>query len=257
MNPSTVLLLGDITGKGCVGLRMLTAQLERLGHEVLALPTALISNIFRLGSHESLETTDYLLRTLDTWAKLGIGYSVMYVGYVTGSAQARALCGAMDEARSRGVQVIVDPILGDEGQMYRSVTPDQADAMRLLCGHADILTPNMTEACLLTGTLWQASFSCEALENMARSLGEGRRSVLITGAAIESGGRACVGLDAQSGGQICLPYEPVAGSHYGTGDRFTALLIDGLLRGRDLAQAADAAQQGVRAWILAGAHEKR
>ena len=97
MNPSTVLLLGDITGKGCVGLRMLTAQLERLGHEVLALPTALISNIFRLGSHESLETTDYLLRTLDTWAKLGIGYSVMYVGYVTGSVQARALCGVLGD----------------------------------------------------------------------------------------------------------------------------------------------------------------
>ena len=139
MNASTVLLLGDITGKGCVGLRMLTAELERMGHEVLALPTALISNIFRLGRHEALETTDYLLRTLDTWAQLGIGYSAMYVGYVTGCAQARALCGAMDEARSRGVQVIVDPILGDGGTLYRSVTPDQAEAMRLLCGHADLL----------------------------------------------------------------------------------------------------------------------
>ena len=257
MNTSTVLLLGDITGKGCVGLRMLTAELERMGHEVLALPTALISNIFRLGRHEALETTDYLLRTLDTWAQLGIGYSALYVGYVTGSAQARALCGAMDEARSRGVQVIVDPILGDGGTLYRSVTPDQAEAMRLLCGHADIVTPNMTEACLLTGTPWRASFSRGALMDMARGLGDGQRSVLITGAAMDAGVRASVGLDAHTGAEICLPYEAVPGSHYGTGDRFTALLIDGLLRGRGLEASADAAQRGVRAWILAGAHEKR
>ena len=85
----TVLLLGDLTGKGRVGVRMLTAALEARGHEVLSLPTALISNMLNLGAHEALDTTDYLLRTLDTWKTLGVGFDLLYIGYLTGLAQAR------------------------------------------------------------------------------------------------------------------------------------------------------------------------
>jgi len=80
----TVLLLGDITGRSRVALRMLSSVLEARGHEVLMLPTALISNTLNLGRHEALDTTDYLLRTLDTWKTLGIRYDLAYVGYITG-----------------------------------------------------------------------------------------------------------------------------------------------------------------------------
>ena len=60
----TVLLLGDITGRSRVALRMISSVLERCGHEVLMLPTALISNTLNLGVHEALDTTAYLLRSL-------------------------------------------------------------------------------------------------------------------------------------------------------------------------------------------------
>ena len=88
----TILLLGDLTGRSRVALRMLTYELEARGHEVLALPTALISNTLNLGSAAMLDTTDYLMRSLETWEKLGLTYDALYIGFVTGVAQAEKLC---------------------------------------------------------------------------------------------------------------------------------------------------------------------
>ena len=147
----TILLLGDLTGRSRVALRMLTGELENRGHEVLALPTALISNTLNLGRAAIADTTDYLLEALETWEALGLSYDLLYIGYVTGLAQAEKLCRVADAARARGVPVVVDPILGDHGRRYNSVSVEQAEAMARLIRHADIITPNLTEACLHGG----------------------------------------------------------------------------------------------------------
>lgn len=88
----TILLLGDLTGRSRVALRMLTFELEKRGHEVLMLPTALISNTLNLGRAAMLDTTDYLMESLETWKSLGLSYDLVYIGYVTGLAQAEKLC---------------------------------------------------------------------------------------------------------------------------------------------------------------------
>ena len=103
----TILLLGDLTGRSRVALRMLTGELENRGHEVLALPTALISNTLNLGRAAMADTTDYLLEALETWEAIGLSYDLLYIGYVTGLAQAEKLCRVADAARARGVPVVV------------------------------------------------------------------------------------------------------------------------------------------------------
>ena len=236
---ATALILGDITGRSRVAVRMLTSVLESRGHEVLALPTALISNTLNLGRHAALDTTDYLLKSLETWEALGLSWDCVLIGYVTGLAQAQKLCQIADAARERGAWVLVDPILGDGGRMYNSVTPEQAEGMRLLARHADIVTPNLTEARLLTGEdaggdalLWALS-------------AQGKRSALITSAELEGGAAAVVGYDAKAGSSFCIPFERVPGRHFGTGDLFSAHLADGLLRGRTLEDAAREASDAV------------
>ena len=76
----TVLLMGDLTGRSRVALRMLCTVLEARGHEVLMLPTALISNTLNLGRHAALDTTDYLLESLETWQALGLHAYLAYIG---------------------------------------------------------------------------------------------------------------------------------------------------------------------------------
>ena len=145
----TVLLLGDLTGRSRVALRMLCAVLEARGYEVLMLPTALISNTLNLGRHAALDTTDYLLDSLAAWEALGITADLAYIGYITGMEQAQRLASVADGLRERGVPVVLDPILGDGGRKYNSVNEGQVEGMRLLMRHADLITPNLTEACLL------------------------------------------------------------------------------------------------------------
>ena len=247
----TALLLGDITGKGRVGVRMLTAALEARGREVLSLPTALISNMLFLGAHEALDTTDYLLRTLDTWKALGVGFDLLYIGYLTGLAQARSLVPVADEAKARGVSVLVDPILGDGGRRYRSVSDDQLAGMALLARHATLITPNLTEACLLTDTPFEAAAQEETVWRMIDRLGGGTRSVLVTSARMD-GAHAVLGWDAQRGERIALPYEQLPGKGFGTGDLFCALLADALLSGAALEDAARRASDGVVEQIRLG-----
>ena len=228
----TVLLLGDITGRSRVALRMLSSVLEEKGHEVLMLPTALISNTLNLGMHEALDTTDYLLRSLDTWEKLGMHYDIAYIGYITGMEQARALSCVADRLRGKGVRVIVDPILGDNGKKYNSVSQEQTEGMKLLCAHADLITPNMTEACLLLGKDYDPAMGAA----YAAALYETGCGVLITSAETASGSPAMIGYAAD--GEFEIPFERVPGHHWGTGDLFTGLLIDGLLAGKPAPQAA-------------------
>ena len=235
----TVLLLGDITGRSRVALRMLTNVLEDKGHEVLMLPTALISNTLNLGKHTALDTTDYLLASLDTWEALGMRYDLAYVGYITGMEQARVLCAVADGLRAKGVPVIVDPILGDNGKKYNSVTQEQAEGFRLLCAHADLITPNLTEAGLLLDDDVEAD---DAAYMLSKS---GCCSVLITSAKGEDGSDAIIG--CANGDVFEIPFERVPGHHWGTGDLFTGLLIDGLLGGKKTQDAAaDAAAHVAR-----------
>ncbi|MBP3657400.1 MAG: bifunctional hydroxymethylpyrimidine kinase/phosphomethylpyrimidine kinase [Clostridia bacterium] len=250
---ATVLLLGDITGRSRVALRMQTAVLEAKGHEVLALPTALISNTLNLGRHCAMDTTQYLLDSLRVWEELGLSYDLLSVGYVTGEAQAAALCGVMRGARARGVYTMVDPILGDGGRRYNSVTAGQEAGMRMLMEEADLITPNLTEACLLSGVPYEeAAQGGAALDAAIDLLTGGRRSVLVTGCYTGDGGRAVCGMDTAAGARIRLPYEKIPGHHWGTGDLYSAALMDALLSGCGLKEAAAHAADAVTRELLRG-----
>lgn len=242
----TILLLGDITGRSRVALRMLSAVLEGCGHEVLMLPTALISNTLDLGRHAQLDTTDYLLRSLETWKALGMRYDLAYIGYITGMEQAEALLRVMEELRAQGVPVVVDPILGDNGRKYNSVTAEQAEGMKRLCGKADLITPNLTEACLLLGLPYEGADARE----IVRWLSSGGRSTLVTSAKTEDGCDAVLGYDAKQKKEVEVRFRRVEGHHWGTGDLFTGLLMDAMLRGCTLEEAAGSAAAHVEAQLL-------
>lgn len=241
---STVLLLGDITGRSCVAVRMMTAALEARGHEVLSLPTALISNTLNLGRAQILDTTAYLLDSLKTWEDLGVTFDFLCIGYVTGLAQAEKLAAVADTARARGIPVLVDPILGDNGKRYNSITDDQMEGMKLLCRHAGLITPNLTEARLLTG--------CDLPPNqLVTLLSDDTHSALITSCPGKTGEQgAILGYDARRKQPVEVRYDAVPGHHFGTGDLFSALLVDELLRGQSLEDAARSAANGVREHLI-------
>ena len=246
MDRQTALLLGDITGRSRVAVRMMTRVLEERGIEVLALPTALISNTLNLGAHAALDTTDYLLSSLKIWDALGLCWDAVHIGYITGSGQAKALCSVADAQREKGRFVVLDPILGDNGARYSSVSEDQLAGMKLLMAHADLMTPNLTEAALLAGISYEQALTGRENERMLACLSGGAsRSVLITSARGKDGGHAMIGLDAETGEMFEIPNEPLPVSRGGTGDLFSAVLLQLLLVRMPLSDAAQFAGYAV------------
>ncbi len=150
----TILLLGDLTGRSRVALRMLTFELEKRGHEVLMLPTALISNTLNLGRAAMLDTTGDLMESLETWKSLGLSYDLVIYRLCdrpfARKGKAMPGCG---RCAAHGVPSWWTRFLGDNGRRYNSVTTEQVEAMKRLIGHADVMTPNLTEACLLADAL--------------------------------------------------------------------------------------------------------
>ncbi len=242
----TALLLGDITGRSRVAVRIMTAVLEAHDIEVLALPTALISNTLNLGRHSALDTTQYLLSSLKTWEEIGLAWDAVHIGYITGSAQAEALCSIADAQREKDRIVVLDPILGDNGKRYNSVTDDQMDGMKMLMAHADLITPNLTEAALLAGVAYEEALSGEKNEAMLGVLSEqGKRSVLITSARTRGGAHAMVGYDSETQEAFEIPYQPLPVSRGGTGDLFSAVMLKLLMVRMPLADAAQFAGYAV------------
>lgn len=242
----TALLLGDITGRSRVAVRMLTSVLEDRGVEVLALPTAMISNTLNLGAHAALDTTTYLLDSLETWKALGLSWDAVHIGYITGYEQARALCAVADGERAKNRLVVLDPILGDNGRRYNSVSDDQMAGMKLLAAHADLITPNLTEAALLSDVAYEAALTGGENERLLDALsGCGERSVLITSARGKDGAHAMIGYDTETRRTFELAYEPLPVSRGGTGDLFSAVLLQLLMVRMPLCDAAQFAGYAV------------
>ena len=242
----TVLLLGDITGRSRVAVRMMTAVLEERGIEVLALPTALISNTLNLGLHAALDTTDYLLESLKAWEKFGLTWDAVHIGYIASCAQAKALCAVADAQREQGRFLVLDPILGDNGRRYNSVSEDQMEGMKLLMTHADLVTPNLTEAALLSGVSYEEALCGTANKQMLDCLsGNGVRNVLITSARTKDGAHAMIGFDAETQACFEIPYEQLPGSRGGTGDFFSAVMMQLLMVRMPLSDAAQFAGYAV------------
>ena len=135
---------------------------------------------------------------------------------------------------------MTDPIMGDDGKLYNSVTEETVGNMRRLIGVADVIVPNLTEAEFLSG-LYQgeeALSQSQAKEVVDRLRGLGPRSVVVTSGVLkESGSHVVWGYDHRSGEYFTIPYRFIRVHFPGTGDMFSAVLVGELLAGKSLRPA--------------------
>ena len=92
----------------------------------------------------------------------------------------------IDEFGGPDCIVMVDPVMGDEGHPYGTYTPEMCERMAELTAKADINTPNLTEACILTGVPFSKDMTCEDAAMIAQQLSEtGPARVVVTGVPLE------------------------------------------------------------------------
>ena len=232
-----ILIINDMPGYGKVALAAMLPVLSNLGHSVYNLPTALVSNTLDYGVFNILDTTDYMVKAIEAWKKLGFQFDCITTGFLASAAQVGIIRDFIASQQKEGLLVMTDPIMGDEGKLYNGVSQETVENMRHLIGVADVIVPNLTEAEFLTGRYQgQRALSREEARQVLDGLRAfGPRSVVVTsGVEWETGNHVVWGYDHQQGEYFTLPYRFIKVHFPGTGDLFSAVLVGELLAGNGL-----------------------
>ncbi|MGN1119421.1 MAG: pyridoxamine kinase [Oscillospiraceae bacterium] len=229
----------------CVGRCSLTVALPIIsaaGVECCAVPTVLLSNHTGFPSFYSHDLSDNLLPIGGQLKGLGIDFSAIYTGYIASAQQLALIERLIDEFRRDNTLVLIDPVMGDNGKLYPALVGDFPERMRKLCRKADILVPNITEACLLTGREYSPTLSHEELRAMLVELHEAYGALVILTGVPSPDEPEKLGACSFDGREFCgcyTPKEPISCS--GTGDIFSSALLGAYLRGLDLNSAMSVA----------------
>lgn len=241
-----VAAIHDLSGFGRCSLTVAVPTLSAMGLQCCPLPTAVLST--HTGGFDHIARTDLteqLSGALGQWEGLGLAFDGVYTGYMASARQIALAAQAVARLKKAGGVAVVDPVLGDHGKLYSSITPDMCRAMAELCARADVITPNLTESAILLDTAWDELPGDG--EQLARALsGGGRRSVVVTGVSPEPGlvGAAC--FDRDRGETWVCAGPSVPGEYHGTGDLFASVLTGGLVRGDGLRACVERAVDFVR-----------
>lgn len=242
--------VNDMPGVGKIALSAMIPILSARGVSVTCLPTALVSNTLDYGKFEILDTSDYMDKTIDIWHGLGFRFDCISTGFMVDPRQVEIVERLIRNQDKEDLLVVVDPIMGDEGKLYNGMSEVNVSIMRELSGLADILIPNFTEACFLTGSTCGSGDLTpqQADELLARCRGLGARSVVITSAKVQ--GQDCViGYDHKLDRTFRLDFELIDVRFPGTGDIFSAVLTAEMLNGAALQDAVRRAMDTVSALI--------
>lgn len=235
----TVLSIQDFCCLGRCALTVTIPVLSSLGVQPVALPTSLFSNTPLFPHMEHADVTDEAMRFMDAWSANEASFDAIQSGFLYSPSHVAIVLEAMRRFAKEGQITIVDPAMADHGKLYAIFDSTMVKAMKELVSHAQIITPNYTEALLLTDKEYSPEpLEWEAIKALCRALHEvGPRKIIIT--SIPSPNdmirTALFDADEESFTVIDTPKVPISAP--GTGDIFTAMLTGSLLQGLPLEEA--------------------
>ena len=204
-----ILLINDMAGYGKVALSVMIPVLSHLKYETFNLPTALVSNTLDYGQFDILETTDYMNHTLQIWKNLMFSFDAICTGFIVSETQSSLVYEYCKEQQKTGTMIFVDPIMGDNGKRYNGVTDDAVTYMKRLCSIADVIIPNITEACFLSGYPVKQTYSEEEIDVISNRLHAlGAKAVVITSSCI-NGKMFTVVKKSSDASYVLIPYEEI------------------------------------------------
>ena len=232
-----VAAIHDISGFGKCSMTVVLPILSAAGIEVVCMPTAVLST--HTGGFEGFtyrDLTEDLPAITEHWKSLDLHFSSIYSGFLGSPEQVDIVSNFMDTFNSDNTLVYVDPVMADEGELYSVFDDHMVDKMRELCEKADLLLPNITEACFLLKQPYQhGPYPRDYIEKLVRGLSDmGPEKVVLTGVYFDNEklGAACY--DRAEDKVEYAFSEKVPGQFHGTGDIFGSFCLAALLNGKSL-----------------------
>ncbi len=230
-----ILTIQDIS---CVGKCSLTVALPIIsyfGIEAAILPTATLSTHTAFRGFTFHDLTNDIPPILRHWQDQKIDFDGIYTGYLGSPEQIDQVLEIFRDF-GEGRLKFVDPAMGDNGSLYTGFDLAFARRMSKLCAKADIIVPNLTEACFMLGKPYIASgYSKEYIEDILVSLTDlGARCAVLTGVGFSAGELGSCGYDSLTHEFFYDSNEKISQSFHGTGDVFASVCFSCLMRGKSL-----------------------
>ena len=227
----------------CVGRCSLTVALPIIsaaGIEACAIPTAVLSNHTGFDTFYCKDLTEQLQPIGDGLKRENISFDAIYTGYIASARQMGLISDFIDRFRENDTVVFVDPVMGDNGKIYAGLSADYPRLMMQLCKKADIIAPNITEACMMTGREYHSDMPMEEIEQLLQTLFAecGVKYAVITG--VKHGTDiGAVGWDGKQFSRCLMPHVELV--CMGTGDIFASVLLAAVMRGAAYREALELA----------------
>ncbi len=234
-----IIAINDISGFGKCSLTVALPIISAAGVETICMPTAVLST--HTGGFEGYtyrDLTEDMPKIAKHWKTIDINPDAIYSGFLGSFDQIEIVKQFANDFKKENTLFVADPCMADHGKMYTVFNKDFAFEMASLCSMADIILPNITEACFMVGEEFADGVQTEEyIERLLNKLlNMGAKNVILTGVSFESEklGAACMGQDR-------VPHyyfeNRLDGAYHGTGDVFASSFCGAVLNGFSMHEA--------------------
>ena len=236
-----VAAIHDLSGFGKCSLTVALPILSAAGIETSALPTAILStHTGGISGYTYHDLTEDMRPVMKHWKSLDIKFDAIYTGFLGSFEQLDIVKEFFDAFRQEDNLILVDPVMGDNGELYTVFTREFAIGMMMLCQKADIIVPNLTEAALLLDEPFHPGpYTHAYIESLLRKLGAlGPQKVVLTGVYFKEDELGAATYDRTTDTIDYVFTQKIPGYYHGTGDVFASALLSALLNDFSLIDAA-------------------
>lgn len=233
-----ILTVQDISCLGKCSITLALPILSAMGLETAVLPTAILSTHTAFASPVIRDLTPQLLPTLDHWEAIGAEFDAIYVGYLGKPELVEQVAELVKRFSPK--LLLVDPVMGDHGKLYAGFHMSYVEKLRSLCAQAQVILPNLTEACLLADVPYVEAPDEAFVKKLLKKLEAlGCPCVILTGMGKTPEQTGAVGLWQGEFLECSRPRLPY--SYHGTGDIFASVCAGGLTLGAPFPRVLDLA----------------
>lgn len=226
-----VLSIQDISCLGKCSLTVALPIISAMGVETSIVPTAVLSTHTMFDNFTFRDLTEDMDGIKNHWVKEGFEFDAIYTGYLGSKKQVNIVNGFFHTFKNDHNYIIVDPAMADNGKMYTGFSDDFALEMAKLCSNADIILPNISEACFMLGKeyIGEDANLCKIKNLLIELTSLGAKTVVITGVKFGEKKFGFMGYDTKSEEFFQYATEEIPMKSHGTGDVFASTFTGALM----------------------------
>ena len=232
-----VAVINDVTGFGRCSAAVAQPIISAMKIQCCVMPTAVLSVHTGFPNYFLHDFTPYMETYMRSWEKTGIEFDGISTGFIGSGEQIELVVEFLKRFKKEHTLTVVDPVMGDYGKLYSSYTDELCQEMKRLIPYANVLTPNLTEACrILDLDYHSVDFSEPSLEQITQALSEkGPDKIVITG--LQQGNQIFNYVFEKNKTSKLIATRKIGGDRSGTGDVFSSIVTGALLQGDDFEKA--------------------